>query len=518
MRFLFLLVLPFLLYSKNFTVASYNVQNLFDDVNQGNEYEDYMLGTHNWTKEMSDIKLNHTAEVICDINSDIIGLQEIENKQVLRSLVSTLGSCGLKYTHSAITNKATSAVQVAILSKYPIISSKEIVTPRERERNILEAVINIDGKKLSIFVNHWKSKSKDGKESARVKSATILSNYIKNLKHEYIILGDLNSRYNESTLIEGKLNDTNGITAINDVMQTTVNGQLVDKSVISKLPKDKHINLWSELPVHKRWNHEFYGEKNTLDHILLPKSLFDNQKIEYLDGSFSVFAPSYLLSSSGKIAYWGMKKKQHTGVGYSDHLPIKATFTTSPITHDLQPSKQAKANSITIESLYNTEKLTADVRIDNAVVIWKRGYNAIIKQSKNGRGVMLYKCASQLKEGNSYNFKVHEIKTYNGLKEITNISIDKDNGKGISTSKFLLNQSQLGNSTSMKQNEMFANIQGVFSSGKLQTSQGTYAIYFKNRGSKPSNGDKIKLLYAHLGYYKQLQLVVYDRDDFTILE
>lgn len=520
MRFLFLLLLPFLLNAKDFTVASYNVQNLFDSTNQGNEYEDYILGTHNWNSQMAAIKLNHTAEAICDINSDIIGLQEIENKQVLRLLVAKLSSsCGLRYTHSAITNKPTSAVQVALLSKYPIISSHEIViTPNGRGRNILHSVLNVDGKRLSIFVNHWKSKAKNGKESARVKSATILANYIKNIKNEYIILGDLNSRYNESEMIETKLNDTNGRTAINDVMKTSVNGRLIDKSMLKMVSNDSHINLWSEVTPSKRWNHEFYGEKNTLDHILLPKSLFDNRGIEYKDGTFGVFAPSYLLGSGGKIAYWCMKKKQHTGTGYSDHLPIKAIFSTATTSHTMQPTKQIQAINANIESLYNTEKLTADVRIDNAVVIWKRGYNAIIKQSRNGRGIMLYKCASKVQEGKAYDIQIHAIKTYNGQKEITNFTVLKQKPSSTTSSSFWLSSSLLGKAGYMKQNEIFTNIQGLYNNGKLQTSAGTYPIYFQNRGSKPTNGNKIKILYAHLGYYKGLQLIVHDRDDFTILE
>lgn len=519
MRYLFLILLPFMIHAKSFTVASYNVQNLFDDVNQGSEYEDYKLNTHNWTSEMSQIKLNHTAEAICDINSDIIGLQEIENAHILRKLAAKVAECGVQYRYSAITHKPTAAVQVAILSKYPILKSHQIITtPNGRNRDILESIIRIDGKELSVFVNHWKSKAKDGKESARIKSATILSNYLRNTQKEYIILGDLNSRYDESNRIEPRLNDTNGRTAINDVMKTNYNNTLIDKSTLRLAPSGSHINLWSELPVQKRWNHEFYGEKNTLDHLLLPKSMFDNQKIEYLDGSFVVFTPAYLLSSSGKIAYWGMKKKQHTGEGYSDHLPIRATFTTTHISHNTKSILQPIYKSVNIEALYSVERLQSSVKIDNATVIWKRGYNAIIKQLKNGRGIMLYKCASQLKEGGVYDLQINEIKSYQGLKEIISVNIIKQKIATVSTTPFILPQSSLGKTPFMRQNEMFANIQGVYKDGKIQTPQGSYSLYFKNRGSKPQNGERIKLLYAHLGYYKQLQLVVYDRDDFTILE
>ena len=67
MRYLLLLLLPILLFSKPFKVATYNVENLFDAKYQGSEYKEYIPGKHNWNRRMVDIKLNHTAEVICDL-------------------------------------------------------------------------------------------------------------------------------------------------------------------------------------------------------------------------------------------------------------------------------------------------------------------------------------------------------------------------------------------------------------------------------------------------------------------
>ena len=70
-----LLLLPLLLYSKPFKIASYNVQNLFDMHYDGSEYIEYIPNKHNWIEDIAGIKLNHTAEVICDIEADIIALQ-----------------------------------------------------------------------------------------------------------------------------------------------------------------------------------------------------------------------------------------------------------------------------------------------------------------------------------------------------------------------------------------------------------------------------------------------------------
>ena len=68
---------PLLLFSTPIKVATYNVENLFDADYQGSEYEAYIPGKHNWNRRMVEIKLNHIAEVICDLNADILGLQEV---------------------------------------------------------------------------------------------------------------------------------------------------------------------------------------------------------------------------------------------------------------------------------------------------------------------------------------------------------------------------------------------------------------------------------------------------------
>jgi len=94
LRYFILFLLPFFLYATSFKVASYNVENLFDATFQGTEYKEYIPGTHNWNARMVQIKLKHTAQVICDLDADILGLQEIENKHIFGQLISLLDRVG----------------------------------------------------------------------------------------------------------------------------------------------------------------------------------------------------------------------------------------------------------------------------------------------------------------------------------------------------------------------------------------------------------------------------------------
>jgi len=212
-----------LLYGAPFKVATYNVENLFDAVYDGTEYEDYTPGKHNWNARMVEIKLNHTAEVICDLDADVLGLQEIENERILGQLVEKLKKVGCPYKYSAVSHKKGSSIQVALLSRFPIVKQHDIqVSFAPRVRNILEVEVEVKGNPLTFFVNHWKSKAYKGYESKRFAYAKALQERISRMPEvkEYIILGDFNSDYNAYMTLEPKNNDTNGKTAFNDVLQT----------------------------------------------------------------------------------------------------------------------------------------------------------------------------------------------------------------------------------------------------------------------------------------------------------
>ena len=83
-KIIFLFVLFTKLYSFEFTIASYNVENLFDLHFDGSEYKEYIPNTkHLWNEKNYTIKLNNTLRVINDLNADILLLQEIESLKSL---------------------------------------------------------------------------------------------------------------------------------------------------------------------------------------------------------------------------------------------------------------------------------------------------------------------------------------------------------------------------------------------------------------------------------------------------
>ena len=518
MRYLFLFLLPLLLLAKEFKVATYNVENLFDANFQGTEYKEYIPGKHNWNQRMVEIKLNHTAEVICDLDADILGLQEIENSIIFEALLKRLKRVGCEYRYGAVTHKKDAPIQVALLSRFPIMHQKELqVSYSPFVRNILEVEVKVEGYSLTLFVNHWKSKSRRGVESKRIKYAKTLKKRIASFhsKKEYIILGDLNSNYNAHLTLDERLNDSNGVTGIGDVLQTTINKKLAQEHQMLNATKGTHYNSWQELPFKYRWSHKFYGNRSTLDHILLPPSMFDHKGIDYVNNSFKVFKASNLFTKKGYINSWKYKNGKHMGKGYSDHLPVYAFFDTKPYIAEKQTKRVEKTVSQNIEYLYSIDALENEIILENAVVVLKRGNHAIIKQTSHGRGIYLYSCAKGLKEGHKYDLLVQSITSYRGLKEVTNVIKLKEKGE-VRLEPYYQIYENLAQS-SLKQNEVIHDLTGVYRNKKFTIEGKEFPIYFKKKKDTPPNGSKLKIDYAHLGYYKKLQLVVYSTKDFKVI-
>jgi endonuclease/exonuclease/phosphatase family metal-dependent hydrolase len=313
-------------------IATYNVENLFDMNNDGTEYEEYIPnGDWGWNEEMYRTKLHNTANVIKDIGADIIGLQEIESETALKDLKAELNRQGLYYQYYAFARTTNSAVNTALLSRYPIQSALKLPISRNgKYRDILEAKININGTFVRVFVNHWKSKS--GPESERLTCAKRLLLRLNELSSDepFVLIGDFNSHYEEyrTFLRSRKLNDTDGITGINHILHTIdEDGNPITYASL-KTSKGSLYNLWYEIDEDKRWSHEYKGRGEGLDNIIISPALADGEGIEYVRGSFGRFDSPYLFDK-GKIYRWQQSRnypKHHLGEGHSDHLPIFALF------------------------------------------------------------------------------------------------------------------------------------------------------------------------------------------------
>jgi len=313
----------------NLKIATYNVENLFDLKKDGYEYKEYIPNNFsNWNRKNQHIKIVNIAKVIKGIDADIIAIEEIESKEVLKSLRQELKKQGLYYKYYKIADKKNTTVKVALLSKISFIYAKEIsVTSSYKYRNILEVKFKIKGQYLYLFVNHWKAKS--GAESKRIISAKVLKNRIDEIgiDKNIILLGDFNSDYEEYIKFKRKrrLNDTGGKTGINHILRSIKQTRKVSKT---KLKEGNFYNLWYDVNVKDRYTYVFRGKKEALDNILISQSLLKKKGIFYKERTLEIYKPKYLIKRN-KPFRWQMTRKKphkHKGKGYSDHFAIFASF------------------------------------------------------------------------------------------------------------------------------------------------------------------------------------------------
>ncbi len=545
--FIIFLFFSLLLPAKSLKIATYNVENLFDMQNSGLEYKEYIPNRHNWTEPILRKKLLHTAQVICDLNADVIGLEEVESDRVLARLQKVLDRAGCRYPYRAITDTKPTPVHVALLSKVPFKKHRDVVIYRYgRQRSILEIDLKTNPR-LKLFVNHWRSKS--GPESKRIPYAKALMHRISKLPKdaEYLVLGDFNSNYNEYKTIDKKHNDTHNVTGINQILKTVKSDKLIR---LANLSSGYHCNLWMTLAPYQRWSHNFYGDKEGIDAIIIPATLHDGINWDYKDGSFGVFRAKYLFKKSGIVNRWQYKNGKHMGKGYSDHLPVYATFVTEAAYKSKKVQKnffdkvvgffgfglekktlkqkktlksekpmrnRPKYMKVTIDDLYKIDKITKALILDDITVIYKQRDTAIIKRKEKGRAIMLYRCADKLQVGKVYDLKLYQKKRYKGVDEITDIDIISQKSK-IDNDNWIDKFSPESFNVNHISDVVSVN-KAKYNDGEILVHNKKYKIYFKKWAGKPPNGAIIRIKKAIIGYYKNHnELVVWGKKDYIILE
>ena len=181
-------------------LATWNLHDLFDEVDD--PYNDKVIPT-----EKLNAKLTAITECLVDMDADIVGVQEVENKEVLGRLAKL---AGFKYYELVEGNDIKRGIDVGVLSRIPI---KNVVSHTEDmlgkaplfSRDCLE--VHFDHPtNLVLLVNHFKSMN--GNQQAqmrsnkkRVKQAKRVLEIAQSLEDFPVaIVGDLNSNPDSETL------------------------------------------------------------------------------------------------------------------------------------------------------------------------------------------------------------------------------------------------------------------------------------------------------------------------------
>lgn len=305
------------------TIAFYNIENLFDTIDNPLTNDDDFLpfSKKRWTKKRYRNKLLKLGKVISEIGHKeseiapvIVGLAEVENKNVLLDLISsdTLKKENYNFVHYDSPDER--GIDVALLYKnsvFKVIHSETYSVYLEDElgqRDYTRDILLVQGflfdEKISIIINHWSSR-REGEEATaykRIASAHKVNSIIKDIEasnpdEKIIVMGDFNDNPDDESLL------------------------LIEKESMLFNPfKTVRSRYRGSI------NHNF--QWNLFDQILCSINLFDSSSSPITFDSANIFDDKFLTQYHGKFkgqpfrTYVG---KRYKG-GYSDHFPVYITL------------------------------------------------------------------------------------------------------------------------------------------------------------------------------------------------
>lgn len=251
-------------------LATFNCENLFARYSFKNNFSPRGDGgflINNLAFEIyEETEKQITAKAIKDIDADVVALQEVENLIVLDRFNSRyLAAKNYKHRILIDSNNDDRGIDVGLLSRYPIVSVRSFRHDRSPtkkstvfSRDCLEVHIDVGGKELVVYVNHFKSMigGRDSTKERRFNQAARVAEIIdeqwkmKKYSGNYIVLGDLNDYPDEST------------------------------SLVPLLKHKGLVNVMDRIPENDRWTH-FYSKENEyrqLDHMFISPSLAKTNK------------------------------------------------------------------------------------------------------------------------------------------------------------------------------------------------------------------------------------------------
>ena len=307
------------------TVAFYNLENLFDtinDVNKNDEASPIMEIRFNRGKIYRE-KVSNMAEVVSQIGFDvtkrppsIVGICEVENRMVVEDLISDEKLREYNYGIVHYESPDDRGIDVGLIYNKDVFKVKNsnshdvFITDNNssKRRNTRDQLVvsgHLDGELMHFIVNHWPSRGAD--ETKRIAAAEVNNFIIDSLRNKYespkiITMGDFNDDPFDKSIkkILGAKKNISDV-KIND-MYNPFETILVDEGVGSNAYRDK-------------WQ--------LFDQIILSKAFLDKNYKDYQLYKAGVFNKSFLINKKGKFKGYPFRSFSYgtfTG-GYSDHLP-----------------------------------------------------------------------------------------------------------------------------------------------------------------------------------------------------
>jgi hypothetical protein len=319
---LFLLIegYPLIAQEQPVRIMFYNVENMFDTVNDTLTDDDEFLpaGTRRWNNKRYRSKVNSVYKTIIAAGEwsppAIVSFCEIENRKVLEDLV--YGTYLSKYNYRIVHEDSPDprGIDVCLIYRSDLIDVINYqyfipyYTKRSKlaTRSVLYTKCLISGDTIHLFVNHWpsrrggvlagESQRKQIAEMVKLKIDSILNSRVTETK--IMIIGDFNSTPDDLAVGLFTSKNDKGLSMVN-----------LSENLTDRYGTYKYTGIWE-----------------MIDQLIVSDALINCSKGVYTEpGKLRIFNPDFLLKKDPKypgmspFSTWSGYRYQG---GYSDHLPI----------------------------------------------------------------------------------------------------------------------------------------------------------------------------------------------------
>ncbi|MDD2385968.1 MAG: endonuclease/exonuclease/phosphatase family protein [Bacteroidales bacterium] len=308
------------------TIAFYNIENLFDTINDPDIYKNHEFtpeSDKNWNTEKYFPKMDRIGEVIKGLGADvtgsapaIVGLSEIENMTVLEDLVNAKPIKEYNYQIVHFDGPDYRGVDCALIYRPEYFKvtntamySVNMDDPDWKTRDQLLVTGMFDGEEMSFIILHWPSRSGGEKRSAPKREAAADVT-------RYIVDSILNDNSNAKIVCMGDLNDDPINSSVKKHLRTAAKKEnAVDGTLFNPMEQLYKKGVGS-LAYRDNWN--------LFDQIVISPAFVDKENKGYIYYKTIVYNKPFLMQKEGKFK--GYPFRTYVGDtymgGYSDHFPV----------------------------------------------------------------------------------------------------------------------------------------------------------------------------------------------------
>ena len=311
------------------TVAFYNLENLFDTINDPTKFDEYspMMEMKTNRDKAYLKKIRNMARVISEIGKDItqntpaiLGVCEVENKTVLEDLANDSLIIKKNYGIIHYDSPDIRGIDVALLYQKkiftPISTSSHILKIYDDEtqkriytRNQLLVSGKLEDELIHIIVNHWPSRRGGEARSRpkRVAASKLTKRILDSLQvinpyAKVIIMGDLNDNPN------------------NVSVKTILKAKNEKRKVGLKGIYNPYINFFKN----GLGTTAYRDSWSLFDQIMITKPLTKKEFTSFRFYKAGIFNKQYLIHKKGTYKGYPFRSWSDGGFsnGFSDHFPV----------------------------------------------------------------------------------------------------------------------------------------------------------------------------------------------------